>query len=153
MQAICDHKRRFLDIDIAHPASTSDYLAFGTSRICEGLESNGFLCKGMSICGDNVYSNTPHMITSVKSTSYGPEDAFNFYHSQICINIECAFGMLVKWWTVLRSFIPINIGIKKTIPMVHCLCYLHNFLINQINVSSIPKSTAQDSLLIDCMKG
>ena len=33
MQAICDNKRRFLDVDISHPASTSDYLSFGTSPI------------------------------------------------------------------------------------------------------------------------
>ena len=42
MQAICDDKLRFLDIDIAHPASTSDYLAFATSPICKKLEKTDF---------------------------------------------------------------------------------------------------------------
>ena len=43
MQAICDHKRRFIDIDISHPARTSDYLAFATSPICQKLEKKGFI--------------------------------------------------------------------------------------------------------------
>ena len=28
LQAICDHKRRFLDVEVGHPASTSDCLCF-----------------------------------------------------------------------------------------------------------------------------
>ena len=131
MQAICDHKRRFLDINISHPASTSDYLSFGTSTICNLLEKEGFLCPGLSIYGDNAYINTPYMTTPFKSVSGGYKDAFNFYHSQIRINIECAFGMLVNRWAVLRTPIPINISIKKTTSMVRCLCCLHNFLINE----------------------
>ena len=131
MQAICDHKRRFLDINISHPASTSDYLSFGTSTICNLLEKEGFLCPGLSIYGDNAYINTPYMTTPFKSVSGGYKDAFNFFHSQIRINIECAFGMLVNRWAVLRTPIPINVSIKKTTSMVRCLCCLHNFLINE----------------------
>ena len=58
MQAICDNKRQFLDIDISHPASTSDYLAFGTSPICTLLDIKGFLAPGLTIYGDNLYMNT-----------------------------------------------------------------------------------------------
>ena len=49
MQEICYHKRRFLDIDIAHPASTSDYLVFGTSDICKNIDTPGLLSEGLSI--------------------------------------------------------------------------------------------------------
>ena len=111
MQAICDHKRRFLDIDIAHPASTSDYLAFGTSPMCKLLETPEFLAKGVTIYGDNAYANTHYMTSPFKAISSGPRDAYNFYHSQIRINIECAFGMLINRWAVLRTPIPINISI------------------------------------------
>ena len=87
MQGICDHRQRFVDIDISHPASTSDYLVFGTSPICNFLEKPGFLCKGLSIYGDNAYINTPYMTTPFKLVTSGPRDAFNFYHSQLRINI------------------------------------------------------------------
>ena len=113
MQAICDDKRRFMAIDISHPATTSDYLAFGTSDICVLLEKQGFLAEGLTVYGDNAYANTPYMTSPCKAVSCGPKDAYNFYHSQIRINIECAFGMLVNRWAVLRTPIPINISIKK----------------------------------------
>ena len=115
MQAICDSKRRFLDIDITHPDSTSDYLAFGTSPICTLLETEGFLSPGLTIYGDNTYMNTPYMTPPFKSISSGVKDAYNFYHSQVQINIECTFGILVNRWAVLRAPIPINVSIKNDI--------------------------------------
>ena len=63
MQAICDSNRKFMDINISHPASTSDYLAFGTSPICKLLETSGYLAKGLAIYGDNAYMNAPYMVT------------------------------------------------------------------------------------------
>ena len=103
MQAICDHNKKFTFVDISHPASTSDYLAFGSSTICKLLESPGFLANGLSIYGDNAYVNTPFMTSPFKAVSKGVKDAFNFYHSQLQINIECAFGMLVNCWGHLEN--------------------------------------------------
>lgn len=34
------------------------------------------------------------------------EDAYNFYHPQLRINVECAFGMLVQRWGILRMAMP-----------------------------------------------
>ena len=66
LQAICDHKRRFLDIEVGHPASTSDYYCFTTSDIHFKLEEAGFLADGLCIYGDNAYVNTPFMATPFK---------------------------------------------------------------------------------------
>ena len=96
MQAICDDKLRFLDIGISHPAITSDYLVFGTSSICTLFETKGLSAPGLTICEDNAYMNTPYMTYLFKSVSSGVKDAHNFYNSQVRINIECAFGMLVN---------------------------------------------------------
>ena len=62
MQAICDHKRRFLSIDIGYPASTLEYLSFGSSTICKQLESPGFLANGLTIYGDNAYVNREYTL-------------------------------------------------------------------------------------------
>ena len=75
MKAICNHKRRFLAIDISYPAITLDYLAFGTSDIFDLLETPGFLAEGLTIYGDNAYVNTPYMISPYKVVSSGPKDA------------------------------------------------------------------------------
>ena len=141
MQAICDHKLRFLDIDIAHPASTSDYLAFATSPICKLLEKPGFLADGLSIYGDNAYVNAPYMVTPFKAVSSGVRDAYNFFQSQLRINIECAFGVLVNRWGILRSPIPLNISLEKTTSLVRSLCLLHNWLIDEKDIENIPSSS------------
>ena len=131
LQAICNHKRQFMDIDIRNPGSTSDYLCFTTSEIIWKLETPGFLADGLCLFGDNAYINTPFMASPFKAVSGGPKDGYNFFHSQLRINIECAFGMLVHRWAVLRKPIPVNIEINKLSSLVRCLCRLHNYCINE----------------------
>ena len=50
--------------------------------------------------------------------------------SQLRIKIECAFGMFTERWAILRSAIPMNIRINKTISLVSALAKLHNFCID-----------------------
>ena len=130
MQAICDHKRCFIYIDISHPSSTSYYLAFGSCSICKLLESPGFLAPGLTIYGNNAYVNTPFMTSPFKAVLSGVKEAYNFYHSKIRINIECAFGMLVNRWGILRAPIALNIDLAKTTAIVRALCCRHNHLID-----------------------
>ena len=143
MQAICEAKQRFINIDISHPSSTSYYLAFATSPICQALEKNSALVEGLSIYGDNAYVNAPYMVTPFKAVSSGPKDAFNFYQSQLRINIECAFGMLVNRWAILLSPIALNISLKITTSLVRSICSLHNWLIDEKEFTKHP-STARD---------
>ncbi len=145
LQAICDHKRRFLDVEVGHPASTSDYLCFTTSEIHLKLREKGFLADGLCLYGDNAYVNTPFMATPYKGAQSGVKDAYNFYHSQLRINIECAFGILVHRWGVLRKAIPVNVSVHKTAQLTRALCMLHNFCAdgNELIASS---ASASDSL-------
>ena len=83
MQAVCDHEGRFLDVSIAHPASTSDHLCFATSTLKEKLERRGFLSPGLCLFGDNAYVNTNYMATPFRSVKSGAKDDYNFYHSQV----------------------------------------------------------------------
>jgi len=39
--------------------------------------------------------------------------------------------MMVFWWGILRSAIPLNITISKTISLVHAIAKLHNFCIDE----------------------
>jgi DDE superfamily endonuclease len=71
------------------------------------------------------------MATPFPGVSGGTKDAYNFYHSQLRINIECAFGRLVHRWSILRSNIPQNTTIAKTTAMVIALAKLHNFCIRE----------------------
>ncbi|CAB9521960.1 unknown protein [Seminavis robusta] len=131
MQATCDAHRRFLDIYVSHPGSTSDYLAWTSSPLYHKLERKGFMKQGICIFGDNAYVNTPTMATPYKAVGAGTKDAYNYFHSNVRITIECAFGMLTRRWGILMRPFPTSVNIAKVTAVVRCLCRLHNFCINE----------------------
>jgi hypothetical protein len=131
----------------------SDYLAFMTSPLQEKLQHPGFLAPGLVLFGDSAYINAAYMATPFKGVSSGPEDAYNFYHSQLRIKIECSFGMLVHRWGILRKPIPYNITIKKTSALVLCLCKLHNYCIDMKESAQAAENTAADTLEISSNGG
>mmetsp|Transcript_13665 Transcript_13665/g.16605 ORF Transcript_13665/g.16605 Transcript_13665/m.16605 type:complete len:247 (-) Transcript_13665:132-872(-) len=151
-QAICDHKRRFLAISILYGAASSDLLAFEGSPLRVMLEKEGFLAPGLCIFGDNAYVNREFLATPYPNVSGNKEkDAYNFFHSQLRINIECAFGILVSRWGFLKKKAPKKYSIAKIISTVSCLCSLHNFLIDNGNESyalSSYRPTPQDALAL-----
>jgi hypothetical protein len=103
------------------------------------------LAPGLCLFGDNAYTNTNFMATPFSGVSGGSKDAYNFYHSQLRINIECAFGKFVHRWAILRAAIPMNITIGKTTAMVIALAKLHNFCIDHREMAS-PNSIPNDTL-------
>jgi DDE superfamily endonuclease len=141
MQATCDNCRCFINIDIRHPAATLDYLAFTTSSLNKKLETEGFLHPDLANYGDCAYVNSNYMATPFKGVAGGDKDAYNYYHSQVRINIECAFGMLVHQFRINV------ISIQHIVALVMSLCRLHNFCINN-NDEHIPKSKYSDVLTI-----
>jgi hypothetical protein len=142
MMGTVDDKNKFIDIDISHPGATSDYLAFSFSPLKTKLERPGFLAPGLYLFGDCAYVNTQFMVTPYKSAK-GTQDDYNFFHSQIRINVECAFGMLVHRWGILRRALPGVMGLRKITALTMCLCSLHNFCIDE-------RVLAEQSLIGDC---
>lgn len=143
MQGTCDSRGFFLDVEIKFPGSTSNFFAFQNSDLRELLEKDDFLADGLCLFGDNAYVNSQYMVTPWKGTLSGAKDAFNYFHSSLRINIECAFGMLVHRWAMLRKPIPMNVTVQKSVHLVWALCKLHNFCILQSD-TNIPTSNAID---------
>ena len=131
LQAICDSKRRFLDVSIGTPGSSSDYFTFLHSEIYESMNTEGFLRPGLALYGDNAYCNCSYMMVPFKGSVSGSQDAYNFFHSSCRINIECAFGMLVHRFGILRKPMPMNINVPRVSALVTSLCRLHNFCIDR----------------------
>jgi hypothetical protein len=71
------------------------------------------------------------MATLYAAVSGGTMDSYNFYHSQLRIRIECAFGMLTKRWAIRRSAIPVGVTVAKTVALVLALAKLHNYCIEE----------------------
>jgi hypothetical protein len=124
-------------MSIRYPASTSDCLAFESSKLYNDLE-DGLLAEGLCLFGDNAYLNSPFLATPYPNVSGGYKDAYNFFHSQLRIRVECAFGMLVHRWGILRSAIPKGISVRKTTSLVCALAKLHNFCIEQTDTFILP---------------
>jgi len=57
---------------------------------------------------------------------------------KVRIEIECAFGMFVSRWGLLRRALPATMGLKKICRLVMCLARLHNFCINERVGSELP---------------
>ena len=150
MQAVCDADGRFLDVYIGCPGSASDYYAFHGSPLRKTLEKDGFLSPGLCLFGDNAYLNSPYMLTGFRNVSKNSEvykDGFNFYQSQLRINIECAFGRLVHRWGILRKPIPMNVGVDKTMHLLMTLCKLHNFCLNETQLPCTADEDVQSIFL------
>ena len=125
---VCDSMRRFTYISIQHPASSSDYLAFVTSSLYVQFTEGEGLPKGFCLYGDNAYVNDTYMAVPFPNTSNGPRDSYNYYHSQVRINIECSFGVLTNRLRILKSPLSSHIPIHRINALVLCLCKLHNFV-------------------------
>jgi DDE superfamily endonuclease len=132
-----------MDISIIFPGSTSDCLAFEGMSLFQKLEE-GLLAPGLCLFGDNAYLNTSYMAMPYTGGVAGSKDAYNFYHSQLQIKIECAFGMLTHQWSMLRSALPMNISLRRSVTLVVALAKLHNFCIDETDVVS--STTAADDL-------
>jgi len=55
---------------------------------------------------------------------------------QLRIRVECAFGILVSRWAILRSIMPKRLSINRIVALVCTLCRLHNFCIDAADIPS-----------------
>ena len=140
LQGICDARRRFTYISIQHPASASNYLTFVTSALYGHLTNDDTtLPNSYCLYGDNAYVNDTYMAVPYPMISSGPKDAYNFYHSQVRINIKCTFRILVNrnQWRILKTPLSAKIPIVRINAMVCCLCKLHNFCIDRGSTTAL----------------
>ena len=149
---VCDSMRRFTYISVQHPASASDYLAFVMSSLYVQFTEGEGLLKGFCLYGDNAYVNDTYMAVPFPNTSNGPRDSYNYYHSQVRINIECSFGVLTNRWQILKSPLSSHLSIHRINALVLCLCKLHNFCIDNGNASPLKHYVHDRLTLMDFMQ-
>ncbi|KAL7552690.1 hypothetical protein ACHAWF_015923 [Thalassiosira exigua] len=147
MQAVCDDKRRFVHVSINYGAASSDHMAFEVSELKQKLSQPGFLANGLCLFGDNAYVNSKHMATPYPNVGSNTDrDRYNFHHSQLRINIECAFGILTNRFGFLRKIAPKQYTVKKVMAIVMAMCRLHNLLIDFGDTSADATRTECDEL-------
>jgi hypothetical protein len=132
VQAICDAERRFLWVAATCCGSTHDSTAWTATKLYQELAA-GKLEESYHIAADDAYGLTKFTITPYSvSLGYTPierqaRDSFNFYQSRLRINIECAFGELVRRWGILWRKMEFAV---ERVPLIISACMkLHNLCV------------------------
>jgi hypothetical protein len=74
-------------VSLQNPASASYYLAFSTFGLKLNLATEGFLAENICVYEDNPYINNDFMAVPFLNTQSGIKDDYNFFHSQVRINV------------------------------------------------------------------
>jgi len=135
VQAICDRSRRFTWVYTSNKGSTHDSVAFTNSRLYSLMSAKAVLLEqqGIYLVGDSAYNLTPFLLVpfstdEIRNDSGDMCDAFNFFLSSSRINIECAFGELVRRWGILWR--TLHFDLAKSQRVVQVCMLLHNYIKN-----------------------
>ncbi len=78
--------------------------------------------------GDDAYPSSKFLVCpySVQARRQDKsKDHFNFFQSRCGINVECAFGIMVKKWGILRR--PMSFTLVHNIAVAFVCMKLHSF--------------------------
>ena len=145
LQAVCDHKYRFVSASCKCTGSTHDSLCFAVSSLGQYIEKNG-LPDGFWIAADEAYAASDHVLTPWPGKTLPTyKTSFNYWLSSSRIHIEQAFGILVARWGVLwRALRVSHLDAPK---LIMALLKLHNWCIDHGDMPS--RSHSRDDRLGD----
>jgi hypothetical protein len=131
-QAICDCDKRILWISSKHIGSTHDAAAFHETKLYRLLQQKKEYLKkhGFFIAGDSAYCMDSFLLTPYSTP--GPrsaEDAYNFYHSNCRIRIECTFGEIVMRFGIFWRTLNFDLSFNGDI--IEAAALLHNYIVDQ----------------------
>ena len=119
----------------SNKGSTHDSVAFTNSRFFSLLsaQSTKLEHRGFYLVGDSAYNLTPFLLVPYSTDDIRNDrgdmcDAFNFFLSSSRINIECAFGELVRRWGILWR--TLHFDLAKSQKIIQVCMLLHNFIKN-----------------------
>jgi hypothetical protein len=130
IQAVCDHRCRFLEVAVCAPGGSNDVRAYKKCSLWNSIQN---LPIGKFVIGDNAYGCSENLLTPFAGSQKDvpKNNAYNFYVSQLRIRIEMAFGLLVTKWRVLKS--PIQVPIGRIGNLFLSITRMHNYCINESN--------------------
>lgn len=136
VQAVCDYRGQFLDVECRWPGSVHDAKVFANSNVNKKLR-NGTLpgtyrsvipgCRSIPnyLIGDPAYPLLPFCLKEYDSCQNNEQVVFNNMLRSARNPIECAFGRLKARWRVLTRKMDLKI---TAVPTVVYACFvLHNF--------------------------
>ena len=136
VQAVCDYRGQFMDVDCRWPGSVHDAKVFANSSINKKLRENNLpvtyqqLLPGRSrvgtyLIGDPAYPLTPYCMKEFAKCTTDAQVIFNNILRSARNPIECAFGRLKARWSFLTKKVDLQV---EFVPIAIYACFvLHNF--------------------------
>jgi predicted DNA-binding protein YlxM (UPF0122 family) len=136
VQAVCDSRGRFMDVDCRWPGSVHDAKVFANCSVNKKLQ-NGvlpvtyqLLVPGHTkvecyLIVDPAYPLTPYCMKEYGSCSTNAQVVFNNMLRSARNPIECAFGRLKARWGFLTRKVDLKLDLVPT--AVYACFVLHNF--------------------------
>lgn len=136
VQAVCDYRGQFMDVDCRWPGSVHDAKVFANSTINKKLRDHelhttyqqiieGRSKVGCYLIGDPAYPLTPYCMKEYETCTSNSEVIFNNILRSARNPVECAFERLKgRWWFLMKQ-VDLNLDL---VPIVVYACFvLHNF--------------------------
>ncbi len=136
VQAVCDSKGYFMDIECMWPGSVHDAKIFSNSLINMKLRTNKIPCTFQTpvpggakipnyLIGDPAYPLVPFCIKEYDSCKSNEQVLFNNMLRAARNPVECAFGRLKARWSILTRKLDFKL---EAIPKIVYSCFvLHNY--------------------------
>ena len=136
VQALCDYRGVFLDVEIMWPGSVHDARVYANSQLNKHFVEKTLpmtyrsLLPGTDripplILGDPAYPLLPNVMKEYGEEAYNEKAVYNQVLRGTRNQIECAYGRLKARWQILNRAMDIKL---EDVPVVIHTCFiLHNF--------------------------
>lgn len=157
LQGVADAKSRFLCIDVGGYGRQSDSGVFQTTPLYKQLEDCSLMPENRPLpysgntstppmpyvfLGDQGYPLKTYLLKPYhRNGASETEEHFNNKLSSVRRVIECAFGIVVAKWRVLKT--EIQCSPDKVDIIVKCVCLLHNIVIDKEGSAQVDNYIAE----------
>nr|CAI5836648.1 unnamed protein product [Callosobruchus analis]CAI5844147.1 unnamed protein product [Callosobruchus analis] len=128
VQAVCDHKKKILDVFIGFPGSVHDSRAFRASSLSTSLAEK---CNDFHILGDSGYPCLQHLLTPFRDNGHLTRQQVNYNRilsKNRCV-IEHSFGLLKQKF---RQLYHVKLHkIENIVHLIRACCVLHNLALHE----------------------
>ena len=156
-QALCDHKGRFLNVEIKWPGSVHDARVFANSDLNHMFQNKQIpmvleeLLPGEDkvppvILADPAYPLLPNVMKEHACCTKNEEVIFNEMLRSARNQIECAFGRLKARWRILTR--PMDLKLDDLPTVIDACFVLHNYCEMRSNNNCMNDDTVNRQIFI-----